>query len=491
MSAATLLREARLDGAVLDVLVEDGVLTAIGPDLEVPAGAEIAELDGRPLLPGLWDNHVHFDQWALARTRLDLAAATSAAAVAELVAARLRADPPAAGTPLVGAGFRDALWPDRPHRALLDAVSGPVPVVLVAADLHCCWLNSAAADRYGHAANPTGLVRESDWHPIMNRIRELPRSVLDGYAADAAAAAAARGVVGIVDFESPWQLDAWSERIGAGLAALRVVASVWPSHLHDPIARGLRTGDVIAGTGGLLTMGPLKVVTDGSLNTRTAYCHDPYPASVGADHPCGMLLVPPEELEPLLGRATAAGLDCAVHAIGDHANELALNAFAAVGARGRVEHAQLLTPRDVGRFAELGVVASVQPEHAIDDRDVADHYWAGRTHRAFAYRSLLAAGAELALGSDAPVAPLDPWITLAAAVHRSADERPSWHGEQEIELTAALAASAGAAGPVAVGRPADLVVTELDPGAVEADRLRAMPVAATMLGGRWTHRTGF
>jgi predicted amidohydrolase YtcJ len=297
-------------------------------------------------------------------------------------------------------------------------------------------------------------------------------------------------VVGVVDFEAPWQLDTWAERIGAGSTDLRVVASVWPSHLDDPIARGLRTGDVVPGTGGLLTMGPLKVVTDGSLNTRTAFCHDPYPGLEGAAHPCGMLLVPPEELEPLLRRATANGLDGAVHAIGDRANALALDAFAATGARGRVEHAQLLTADDLGRFAALGIVASVQPEHAIDDRDVADRYWAGRTHRAFPYRSLLDAGAGLAMGSDAPVAPLDPWVTLAAAVRRTADDRPGWHPEQEIPLAAALAASIGPDGPIRVGRRADLVITDLDPGTATAAQLRAMPVAGTMLDGRWTHRAG-
>jgi predicted amidohydrolase YtcJ len=252
----------------------------------------------------------------------------------------------------------------------------------------------------------------------------------------------------------------------------------------------LRTGDPIPGTGGLLTMGPLKVISDGSLNTRTAYCHDPYPGLESSAHPCGMLLVPPAELVPLLRRATAAGLDCAVHAIGDRANTLALDAYAATGARGRVEHAQLLSPADLGRFAELGLVASVQPEHAVDDRDVADHYWAGRTHRSFAYRSLLDAGARLVLGSDAPVAPLDPWVTLAAAVHRSADGRPSWHPEQEIPLDVALAASVGPSGPIGVGRPADLVITDLDPAAVAPDRLRAMPVTGTLLAGRWTHRAG-
>ena len=490
MSSTTLLRAARLAGALVDVLVEDGVLAAIGPRLDPPSGAETVALDGRTLLPGLWDNHVHFDQWALARQRLDLSGAASAAEVVRLVEQRLRTDPPAPGAPLVGAGFRDALWTDRPHRELLDAGSGTVPVVLISADLHCCWINTGAAQRYGFAEHPSGVLRESEWHPVMDRINELPGSVLDRYAAEAAAAAAARGVVGIVDYEWPWQLDAWAARIAGGTTQLRVVGSVWPSHLDRPIARGLRTSDEIPGTGGLLTMGPLKVISDGSLNTRTAYCHDPYPGLENSAHPWGMLLVPPDELQSLLSRATAAGLDCAVHAIGDHANTFALDAFAATGARGRIEHAQLLVPDDLSRFASLGLVASVQPEHAVDDRDVADRYWADRTHRAFAYRSLLEAGAELVLGSDAPVAALDPWVTLAAAVHRSADQRPSWHPEQELPLDVALAASSGPAGALMVGRRADLVVTDLDPAGVPPDRLRTMPVAGTLLGGRWTHRSG-
>jgi predicted amidohydrolase YtcJ len=488
-----LLRGAALDGAVTDVRIDAGTITAVGPGLSPGPGAETVELDGRVLLPGLWDAHVHFDQWTLARRRLDLGPARSAVEAAALVAARLRADPPEAGVALVGHGFRDALWPDVPHRALLDVVTGPVPVVLVAADLHCCWLNSAAAARYGLADHPTGLVRERDWIPIMTDIRSVPAPLLDRWAADTGRAAAARGVVGILDFEAPWQLDAWTDRIAGGADALRVVASVWPEALDGPdgpIARGLRSGDVVPGTRGLLTMGPLKVVTDGSLNTRTACCHDPYP---GPDGGYGVLLVPPDELVPLLRRAAAHGLDAAVHAIGDRANELVLDAFAAVDAAGthrRIEHAQLLREPDPHRLAALGVVASVQPAHVLDDRDVADRLWAGRTARAFAYRTLLDAGVPLALGSDAPVAPLDPWVTIGAAVHRSGDDRPSWHPEQEIPLTVALAASTGPDGPVAVGRRADLVVTDLDPAAVPAATLGAMPVAGTLLGGRWTHRAG-
>ncbi|MEJ3652461.1 amidohydrolase family protein [Actinomycetes bacterium KLBMP 9759] len=485
---ATLLTSAKIDGVVRDVLVDAGTITAIAPHLDRPSGAEHVDLDGRALLPGLWDNHVHFDQWALARQRLDLAATASAADAATLVGERLRTDPPAAGNALVGFGFRDALWPDAPHKDLLDAVSGTAAVVLVAADLHCCWLNSAAARHYGHPEHPTGVLRETEWHPIMEDVRKVRQDVLDRWAGEAATGAAARGVVGIVDFEAPWQLDAWATRIAGGCDALRVVGSVWPSHLDDAVARGLRTGDVIPDTGGLLTMGPLKVVTDGSLNTRTAYCHDPYPGLAGTAHPCGMLLVPPSELVPLLRTAASAGIAAAVHAIGDRANTLVLDAFEAVGTGGRIEHAQLLTDADVARFGELGVVASVQPEHAMDDREVADRLWAGRTHRAFAFRSLLDSGAGLVLGSDAPVAPLDPWITIASAVNRTADDRPRWHPEQEIPLDVAISASSGPDGPLAVGRRADLVVAGRDPASTPSLELRDLPVAATMVGGRWTYR---
>lgn len=482
-----LLRNARVRGDVVDLAISDGLIDAVGPGMGA-AGPSI-DLDGRSVLPGLWDNHVHFDQWALARRRVDLGPAASAAQAVDLLAAHLacgeRVD-----ELIVGAGFRDGLWPDRPTRALLDAVAPAVPVVLVSADLHCCWINTAAAHRYGLAAREDALIRETDWYPIMEDVRRVPAGTLDARVDDACRAAAARGVVGVVDFEAPFPLDAWAARIAGGADRLRVVAPVWPSRLDEAVDRGLRTGDPVAGSGGLLTMGPLKIVSDGSLNTRTAYCYDPYPDSAGRPNPCGMELVAEPELRRLLARAAAHGLDVAVHAIGDRAATLVLDAFAATGARGRVEHAQLLADDDLARFAALGVVASVQPEHLCDDRDVADRYWPGRTHRAFPYGALLAAGAELVLGSDAPVAPLDPWPGVAAAVHRSRDGRPRWHPEQEIPLDVALAAAAGPDGPLRAGRRADLVVTDADPHELDPAGLRAMPVAATMVGGRWTYSAG-
>jgi predicted amidohydrolase YtcJ len=396
---------------------------------------------------------------------------------------------------VIGFGYRDGLWTDAPTRAVLDAVSGDVPVVLVAADLHACWLNSAALRRHGveALAGQSGLLREDDCFRLVREIDDVADDVLDGWVADAAARAAARGIVGIVDYEMRWNLDDWARRAASGAGPLRVAFGIYTQHLDRAIAEGLRTGDAVPGTGGLVTVGGYKVITDGSLNTRTACCDDPYPGLTGA-YACGVLLVAPDELLPLLQRAAAHGIDAAVHAIGDRANALVLDAFAALPtlpATGRrIEHAQLLRDVDPGRFAELGVVASVQPAHVLDDRDVADRLWAGRTGRAFPYRTLLDAGADIVLGSDAPVAPLDPWITIAAAVHRSSDDRPSWHPEQEIPLPVALAASTGPDGPVRVGRRADLCVTDLDPAAVPAAALSTMPVAGTLLGGRWTHRAG-
>jgi len=490
-SSTLRLRSARLvpTGEVRDIVIRAGRCAVVTVDAASDAVDETVDLAGRWVLPGLWDRHVHFEQWALARGRLDLSRAESAAEVVRLVGQRVRSDPPAAGLNLEGFGFRDGLWPDEPHRDLLDAVAPDVPVVLASGDLHCGWVNSAAARRYGVADHPTGLLRETEWFPVLTQSRAVPLDTLEGWVADAARAAASRGVVGIVDLEAPWSLDAWVRRAAAGVDSLRVACGVYAPLLDSAVDRGLRTGDVVPGTDGLVTMGPLKVLTDGALNTRTAYCADPYPGLDG-DQTHGDLCVPPDELVPLMRQAWSNGIVPAIHAIGDRANTLALDAFETVGARGSIEHAQLLSRADLARFAALGVTASVQPEHAMDDRDVADHYWSGRTDRAFAYADLLAAGATLTLGSDAPVAPLDPWLAIAAATHRSRDGRPLWHPEQAIPIETALAASVPSGLPIADDAPADLVIVDHDPMTASPDDLRTMPVAGTLLGGRWTWRSG-
>ncbi|MHA7286599.1 amidohydrolase [Arthrobacter sp. MDT3-44] len=486
-----LLRSARLVGTAgkpLDILVENGMITAIGESIRSGA-AQVVDAGGRWVSPGLWDSHVHMSQWALVRQRLDLSSATSAAEVVMLVAERLRAAPPPAGQPLIGYGFQDGLWPDAPSAGLLDAVSADVPVVLVSKDLHAAWLNSRALAQHGSAGHPTGLLREQAAFDVNTRISAVPDQHLDAWVADAVDAAAARGVVGIVDLEMTLSIDRWVRRVATGTRGLRVRTGVYPQDLYAVIARGLRTGDTIDGTDGLVTMGPFKIITDGSLNTRTAFCHDPYPGLEGADEGHGISIMDGNDLVDFFRRASSAGLVPAVHAIGDAANSLALDAFEEVGCGGSIEHAQLVHEKDFRRFARMGITASVQPEHAMDDRDVADRYWPGRTHRAFAFASLVAAGARITLGSDAPVAQLDPWVSMAAAVFRTRDGREAWHREQRVLSSVALAASTDGRATLEAGSLADLVITELDPLVASGEQLRDFQVAATMLGGRWTHFT--
>ena len=485
------LLDARLASGVepVDVVIESGRIAAIGPGAAVAATGRHRHLHlgGRMVIPGLWDNHVHFSQWTLARRRINIESATSAAEAARMVAAAGEgtASP---GSPVVGYGFRDALWPDAPSLPLLDAALPETPVVLLSGDLHSVWLNSAALQRYGYAgATESGLLREEDAFEVVRRLDVVPDDTLDAWAREASAAAAARGVVGVVDLEMTWNLDTWVRRVAGGHRDLRVEFGTYRQHLDRAVSLGLRSGAVVEGTGGLVSVGPFKVITDGSLNTRTAYCVDEYPGGP-PEHPRGLLTVPTDDLIEWMAVATRAGLSCAVHAIGDEANSLALDAFAATGARGSIEHAQLLTWADVPRFAELGVVASVQPDHALDDRDVAEAYWVGRTDRAFVLASLAEAGAALALGSDAPVSPLDPWRTMAAAVWRTRDGLPPWHPEQAISVQAALEASTRITA-VQPGAVADLAVLDADPFTASLDEFTAMPVAATLLGGRLTHDT--
>ena len=485
-------------GALVDILVRDGRIAAVAADLsgDLPAHVTRLDLAGRCVMPGLWDNHVHFTQWALARQRLDLSGTTSAADVARLVVERLRTQPVPAGAALTGLGFRDALWSDTPTAALLDdaiAAAGlpATPVILMSGDLHCGWLNtaalrSAALAAHGVGDHPTGVLREAQWFAVSEDVSVVAPDVLESLVDEAARAAAARGVVGVMDVEIADNLSVWTRRVQSGVTSLRLSAGVWPEHLDRAIARELATGDVLPGTDGLVTMGPLKIIADGSLNTRTAYCHDPYPGLVGPDAR-GVLTYDLDRLVPLMTQAARHGIACAIHAIGDRANTVVLDAFEASGARGSVEHAQLVSAEDVPRFAALGVVASVQPEHAMDDRDVVDRYWAGRAHRAYPYRDLLESGATLALGSDAPVAPLDPWVAIAAAVGRTRDERTPWHPEQALPIGAALAASVRSG--VEPGQVADLVVLDTDPTTADAATLRTMPVVATLLGGRLTWDT--
>ncbi|SIL93905.1 amidohydrolase ytcJ [Mycobacteroides abscessus subsp. abscessus] len=493
------LRDPRT-GETLDARIRDARVRLAPPGALTPEpGETVLDAEGRWLIPGLWDRHVHVDQWAQARTRLDLTAADSAEQALQTVRAHLtqreRAEDLEPGEALFGFGYRSSVWPRQPTVAELDAVTGPRPVVLISGDMHNGWLNTTALRMLG-APETDGALSENRWFPLYSQLerhmpdtaRLIPQTLRD---------AASRGVVGLVDLEFAANHRVWPERLAAGLNLLRVRTGVYQEHLEEVVEAGLRTGDRLCSPEqdpeGLLRMGPLKIISDGSLGTRTAHCCSPYLGSPDPTRPSGVQNESPQRLRRLLGAAHEAGLQVALHAIGDAAVRHALDAYAATGARGSIEHVQLMRREDLPRMAALGITASVQPAHLLDDRDVTDVLWADRAERSFMLASMLAAGIPLAFGSDAPVSPLDPWLEMAAAVHRSGDARPAWHPEEAIGAQAALRASTGGRLVPADGDVADLAIVEDNPLAPAANtaetgaRLRGMRVWATFLAGRPTH----
>ena len=246
-----------------------------------------------------------------------------------------------------------------------------------------------------------------------------------------------------------------------------------------------------------MRIGAVKAFLDGTVGARTAHMLEPYD-----DGGTGMELLSTDALADVIRRAAAVGLPVAMHAIGDAAVRSALDALeqtqadwhdlATVHARPpRIEHAQLVHPDDLARFGQLGAVASMQPVHAGEDRAAAEAAWGTRCSGAYAWRPLLDAGATLVFGTDAPISPIDPIATLAAAV-----TAPLVPG-QEVTVADALtamtttpAAILGLArrqGRLSPGAFADLVVLDRDPFVTPVDELHAIEVVATMVGGRWVH----
>ncbi|MGM1028874.1 MAG: amidohydrolase family protein [Actinomycetota bacterium] len=475
------LANARLlDGSLTDLDIVDGEIERVSPAGSTPVVGERRDLEGATVIPGLWDEHTHMGQWARHRTRpsvLEAETADAAVAIAARAAAAHR------GTdPLVLVGMRDGLWSTAPTRAQLDAATGEVPTLIVSSDVHSSWPSSAMLRRLGIELSEP-LLREEAAFEVLPMIEGmLDPDALDRHVVDALAAAAERGVVGVVDLEFDDAVGAWM-RPGRATPT-HVEAGIYRRDLELAAERGLRTGDAIAHRA---RVGRLKVISDGSLGTRTAWTAHPYGFGGAAGPTTGVCNVDGAELDRLLARGAELGLEAAIHAIGDAAVTAAIDAFERAGARGgRIEHAQLVAGVDIPRMARLGITASIQPEHALDDRELMAALWADRSRDAFRVRSLLDAGVGVVLGSDAPVTPLDPWLAIATAVTRTRGEDAPWQPEEAIPLERAVAISARSR--IAQGEPADLAVLGGalaegdDPNAVAA-ALRAMPVAMTMIAG--------
>jgi predicted amidohydrolase YtcJ len=473
--------------------IADGRIVA-----EPAPGARRVDLDGACVLPGLNDAHVHFPTWSMAQAQVRLEGVRSLSEAVGRVVDAL----PASGW-LRGLGWRDADWTEPPTRAALDAIAPDTPVILTSRDYHSLWLNSAALARAGGdldapggvverdaAGEPTGILRENAaWrfrdrhaHPSFDELLEACRAGLR--------IAAARGVTAIHDKDG-WigSLELFQRLHAEGELTLRVWQSIPAERLPHLRELGLRSrfGD------DLLRAGYLKVFMDGTLGSATALLLD------GS----GVEITSSARLEEIVREAAAAGWPVGVHAIGDAANRAALDAFAAsadawrpLGLRQRIEHAQLLDPAELPRFAELGVTASVQFSHAPSDRDLADRLWEGH-QGAYAYRSLLEAGSTLVNGSDAPVEELDPLAGIVAGVLRTLDDRPAWRPEQAVTVAEALEATCVAPawlagdehqrGRLGRGMLADLVLVDRDPLLCPPEELPDVTVLATLVGGRITH----
>jgi predicted amidohydrolase YtcJ len=480
----------------------DRIAGAVGTHETALASPDVVDLRGRCVLPGFTDSHTHFATWALARGEVRLEDTRSL----EEAVARIR-DAVGAVRPggwLRGRGWRSGDWSPsvEPTRQTLDEVTGDIPTALLARDSHSLWLNSAALARANgdlrvsggvvevdERGEPTGVLREeSAWH-----FRDTAIEIADDEYVEAMregmGIANRRGVTAVHDKDG-WlgALRFWQRLDADGSLSLRVWQSV-PHHQLESLADlGIRSRFGHP----MLRLGYLKAFMDGTLGSQTARMLD------GS----GVEITSREELADIVRRAARAGFPIGVHAIGDRANRDALDAFQETradwqpfGLRHRIEHAQILAEEDVGRFAELGIAASVQFSHAPSDRDLAERFWTGETHRAYAWRALWDAGTVVANGSDAPIEELDPWAGIVAGVLRTLDQRPAWHPEQAVTVEEALTATtvnpawlAGderRRGKLLPGYLADLVVLDRDPLAIPPDELRDVHVVAAMVGGRW------
>lgn len=501
------------DGRSVEALLtREGRVAALGSakDLRRDAGdAELVDLRGGLMVPGWCDAHVHFIWWALQMTQLDLRELKTLAEAQGAIAAYTRRLPE--GAWIQGGRFDKNIWGKWPLASDLDLVSAGHPAALRSRDGHSRWVNTTALTRAGvtrdTAAPAGGTIFRDDRGEPTGVLQENANSLIDAVVPpptdDEMLAAARLGQReawkrGIVGFEN---LDAFRDRLplasferlrAAGELGLRATIGIPRAKLEEALALGLRTGFGDE----WLRIGHLKIFTDGALGSQTAALEEPYAGSEDR----GILTIEPDTLTQEVARAAAGGIAVAIHAIGDRAVHAALDAIEATraiapGLRQKIEHVQLVRADDLGRFAKLGVIASMQPIHATSDRDLADRYWgATRVERAYPWRTFLVSGAVLAFGSDAPVEPIDPLLGIHAAVaRRRPGDADAWTPRQRLTLDEALAGYAAGpayalgrekvAGTLAVGMLCDATVVDRDLGRLAESEIPAARVRATVTSG--------
>jgi len=473
----------------------DGRIIAVGSKARAAAGrgADVVRLRGAAW-PGLIDSHIHLEGLADRNLTLDLTGARSLEAALERIrtwAARLPPLPKDGW--VVGAGWYNDAWPDPsfPSRHQLDRAAGNRPVYLRRKDGHSAWVSTAALKVAGideatedppggvidhdETGAPSGILRETAMQAVSLKLPPATDGDLDR-AMDRALAALARfGLTSVHSMDSARGFGSLQRLHARGRLPLRVTYNLPLADLHHAERMGVRSG----WGDSWLRMWGVKAFLDGSLGSRTAEMLD------GS----GTARLTQSDLVDMVTRCARAELNVCLHAIGDGAVRRALDALEPHRKawrfwRPRIEHAQCVDPKDMKRFATIGVIASMQPIHAVADRELADRYWPNVTGHAYAWGALERAGARLAFGSDAPVETADPLLGIEAAT--SWRRRARWHPDLAVPRASALNAYTSSAA-FAVGM-------ENDAGAVRPGMLCDLTVvddgkvAATVVGGRVSWR---
>lgn len=487
-----LLKNARVFGnpGADSVLLSGDRIVAVGRNLD-DAGGAVRDLGGAFLTPGINDAHIHFARGARDLEQVGLYGAQSPEEMQRRIAARVAETP--AGQWITGRGWDHTLWPGAPWptRAMLDAVSTRHPMYFTRVDLHVAVANSAALQAAGvNAATPdppagsldfaAGLLRETAMSLVRRAIPPASPASRRAALLRALQQAASLGITSIQDNSFWTDFEMYRELDREGRLTLRVTEWLDFSEPVEALEERRR-----AACSPRLKLGLVKGFSDGSLGARTAALLEPY-----SDDPAtrGMLRMDAAEMGRKFAALDAAGFQIGLHAIGDAAVRACLDAFERVPRsprRHRIEHAQIVTEEDVARFALLGLIASVQPNHWLTDRRWAGDRLGARLRTAYRWRSFARQGVPLAVGTDFPVEPMDPRRGLHALVSRD-------DGEGLTMSEALDAYTAGSAyaefsehdkGRIAPGQLADLCAWDRDLLAASPEEVLEVRVVLTVAGG--------